>query len=86
MHEHANTHAVQAPVSTGTPVTQIGDGQVSLELSLLPLHWLIIDKIQAPVNSTASPTVVAYTGAAALPTMRSELFGLAAGVLAVAML
>ena len=54
-----------------TPIS-IGDGQ-----------------IQAPTNGTktsATPSVAVYTGAATLPTMRSELFGLAAGVLAVAML
>lgn len=46
-------------------------------------------QIQSPTNGTktsATPSVAVYTGAATLQTMRSELFGLAAGVLAVAML
>ncbi|KAF2214611.1 hypothetical protein CERZMDRAFT_90171 [Cercospora zeae-maydis SCOH1-5] len=61
---------IQAPQQTGSPVTQIPDGQ-----------------IQNPVNGTAPhPSVVPYTGAAALTTVRSEIFGLAAGVLALAML
>ena len=75
---------MQAP--TGSPVTQIADGQVQAPTGA-PVTQIADGQIQAPTNgSVASPTVVAYTGAAALPTMRSEIFGLAAGVLAVAML
>jgi hypothetical protein len=69
----------QAPTSAASkastaPVSQISDGQ-----------------IQAPTgsNSTiASPTATAqaYTGAAMPTAIRGELFGLAAGVLAVALL
>ncbi|CAK1355636.1 unnamed protein product [Cercospora beticola] len=77
---------VQAP--TGSPVTQIADGQIQApQQTGSPVTQIADGQVQAPTNgSVASPTVVAYTGAAALPTMRSELFGLAAGVLAVAML
>ncbi|KAI5370191.1 hypothetical protein Slin15195_G010690 [Septoria linicola] len=74
---------IQAP--TGSPVTQIADGQIQAPTGS-PVTQIADGQIQAPANSTASATVVPYTGAAALPTMRSELFGLAAGVLAVAML
>lgn len=75
---------IQAP--TGSPVTQIADGQIQAPTGS-PVTQIADGQIQAPTNgSVASPTVVAYTGAAALPTMRSEIFGLAAGVLAVAML
>ncbi|GIZ40369.1 hypothetical protein CKM354_000371000 [Cercospora kikuchii] len=75
---------VQAP--TGSPVTQIADGQIQAPQQTGSPVTQIADG-QAPTNgSVASPSVVPYTGAAAIPTMRSELFGLAAGVLAVAML
>ena len=60
--------------SSVKPVSQISDGQ-----------------IQAPTgtkSTVASPTssVVAYTGAAVPNAVRGELFGLAVGVLAIAML
>lgn len=83
---------IQAPTTkaTGAPVTQISDGQIQAPKSTgTPVTQIADGQIQSPVNGTktsATPSVAVYTGAATLQTMRSELFGLAAGVLAVAML
>lgn len=78
---------IQAP--TGSPVTQIGDGQIQAPTGS-PVTQIGDGQVQAPTgNSTVaapSATIQPYTGAAALPTLRAELFGLAAGVLALAVL
>ncbi|KXT13225.1 hypothetical protein AC579_1725 [Pseudocercospora musae] len=85
----------QAP--TGAPITQISDGQVQAPTSSpvkaptgSPVSQIGDGQVQAPTNgssvATATPSVQPYTGAAVLPTMRAELFGLAAGVFAFAML
>jgi len=83
----------QAPATTGAPVTQISDGQIQAPTSTLvsPVSQISDGQIQAPTganNTIVSPTasVVPYTGAAMPIAVRGELFGLAAGVLAVAML
>ncbi|EME88948.1 uncharacterized protein MYCFIDRAFT_86151 [Pseudocercospora fijiensis CIRAD86] len=82
---------VQA-TSPVAPVTQITDGQIQAPTSrpVSPVTQISDGQVQAPTNgsaiATATPTVQPYTGAAVLPTMRAELFGLAAGVLAVVML
>ncbi|EMF17469.1 uncharacterized protein SEPMUDRAFT_146491 [Sphaerulina musiva SO2202] len=85
---------IQAPTTTGAPVTQIGDGQIQAPTAAATSSGYVVSQIpdgqiQAPTNATkvsATPSVMPYTGAATIPTMRSELFGLAAGVLAIAML
>ncbi|KAK5136898.1 hypothetical protein LTR08_001820 [Meristemomyces frigidus] len=83
----------QAPVTTAAPVTQISDGQpqAPVATSVAPVSQISDGQTQAPTgaNSTiVSPTasVVPYTGAAMPIAVRGELFGLAAGVLALAML
>ncbi|KAK5717609.1 hypothetical protein LTR17_015962 [Elasticomyces elasticus] len=78
-----------APVS---PVTQIGDGQIQAPTSTAGGAAQASDgQIQASAgaNSTfASPSasVLPYTGAAAPIAIRGEYFGIAAAVMAVAML
>lgn len=75
---------VQAP--TGSPVTQISDGQVQAPTGS-PVAQISDGQVQANATvSTPSASVQPYTGAAASSVVRSELFGLAAGVLAVAFL
>jgi len=77
--------------SAAAPVTQISDGQIQATSAAAPVTQISDGQIQATTgaNSTvASPTasVVPYTGAAMPTAIGSQLFGLAAGVLAVAML
>ncbi|KAJ9621967.1 hypothetical protein H2203_006848 [Taxawa tesnikishii (nom. ined.)] len=72
---------------TAAPVTQISDGQIQATTGTAsPVTQISDGQIQAPTNgtgiTTASPTVQAFTGAAALPTMRAEMFGLAGAALA----
>ncbi|KAG9756564.1 hypothetical protein KCU73_g4856, partial [Aureobasidium melanogenum] len=89
---------IQAP--TGKPVTQISDGQIQAPTSATgkPVTQISDGQIQAPTGgatkaangtvvagaATAS-SVVAYTGAAAIPTFAAEMV-LAAGAFAVAFL
>ncbi|KAG9582006.1 hypothetical protein KCV04_g10907, partial [Aureobasidium melanogenum] len=89
---------IQAP--TGKPVTQISDGQIQAPTSATgkPVTQISDGQIQAPTGgatkaangtvvagaATAS-SVVAYTGAAAVPTFAAEMV-LAAGAFAVAFL
>jgi len=98
----ATTAASAAPVSqisdgqiqatTAAPVSQISDGQIQASTGTGAVVTQISDgQIQATTGANgtvASPTasVVAYTGAAMPTAIGSQLFGLAAGVLAVAML
>merc|ERR1712070_99375 len=78
---------VQAPTSTAAPVTQIGDGQIEAPSAAT-------GSPAAPTNGTAivSPTMSpsasaeAYTGAATTFGYSGELFAIAAGLVAVAML
>ncbi|KAI7212485.1 hypothetical protein KC333_g7092 [Hortaea werneckii] len=78
---------IQAPTSTAAPVTQIGDGQVQAPSAGT-------GSPAAPTNGTAiaSPTMSpsasaeAYTGAATTFGYSGELFAIAAGLAAVAML
>lgn len=78
---------VQAPTSTAAPVTQIGDGQIQAPSAGT-------GSPAAPTNGTAiaSPTMSpsasaeAYTGAATTFGYSGELFAIAAGLVAVAML
>ncbi|KAI7302781.1 hypothetical protein KC315_g15976 [Hortaea werneckii] len=78
---------VQAPTSTAAPVTQIGDGQIQAPSAGT-------GSPAAPTNGTAivSPTMSpsasaeAYTGAATTFGYSGELFAIAAGLAAVAML
>ncbi|KAI7006261.1 hypothetical protein D0869_15693 [Hortaea werneckii] len=78
---------VQAPTSTAAPVTQIGDGQIQAPSAGT-------GSPAAPTNGTAiaSPTISpsasaeAYTGAATTFGYSGELFAIAAGLAAVAML
>ncbi|KAI7529392.1 hypothetical protein KC319_g20016 [Hortaea werneckii] len=78
---------IQAPTSTAAPVTQIGDGQIQAPSAGT-------GSPAAPTNGTAiaSPTMSpsasaeAYTGAAATFGYSGELFAIAAGLFAVAML
>ncbi|KAI6894609.1 hypothetical protein KC334_g12047, partial [Hortaea werneckii] len=78
---------VQAPTSTAAPVTQIGDGQIQAPSAGT-------GSPAAPTNGTAvaSPTMSpsasaeAYTGAATTFGYSGELFVIAAGLAAVAML
>lgn len=76
---------IQAP--TGSPVTQISDGQIQAPTGA-PVTQIGDGQIQAPTNGTraATPSVQAYTGAAAIPTAIGSAFGLAIGAVAVAML
>ncbi|KAG9768713.1 hypothetical protein KCU61_g1588, partial [Aureobasidium melanogenum] len=90
---------IQAP-TTGKPVTQISDGQIQAPTSATgkPVTQISDGQIQAPTGgatkasngtvvagaATAS-SVVAYTGAAAVPTFAAEMV-LAAGAFAVAFL
>lgn len=73
---------IQATTATPAVVSQISDGQIQATSAGF--------KSAAASNNgtlaTASPSISTYTGAAALPTMASGAFGLAAGVLAMAML
>ncbi|KAK6002175.1 hypothetical protein QM012_001813 [Aureobasidium pullulans] len=91
---------IQAP-TTGKPVTQISDGQIQAPTSAAgkTVTQISDGQIQAPTGgatkaangtvvagaATASSSVVAYTGAAAVPTFAGEVL-LAAGALAVAFL
>merc|ERR1712070_1180733 len=78
---------IQAPTSTAAPATQIGDGQIQAPSAGTGTP-------AAPPNGTAiaSPTMSpsasaeAYTGAAATFGYSGELFAIAAGLVAVAML
>merc|ERR1711985_81346 len=78
---------IQAPTSTAAPVTQIGDGQIQAPSAGTGTP-------AAPTNGTAiaSPTMSpsasaeAYTGAATTFGYIGELFAIAAGLVAVAML
>ncbi|KAI7380279.1 hypothetical protein KC328_g12874 [Hortaea werneckii] len=78
---------IQAPTSTAAPVTQIGDGQIQAPSAGT-------GSPAAPTNGTAiaSPTMSpsasaeAYTGAATTFGYSGELFAIAAGLAAVAML
>ncbi|KAK4507150.1 hypothetical protein PRZ48_000884 [Zasmidium cellare] len=79
---------IQAP--TGSPITQISDGQVQVPTGS-PVQQISDGQIQKPTGNNGtiaapSASVQPYTGAAASSVVRSELFGLAAGVLAVALL
>ncbi|KAG9659501.1 hypothetical protein KCU95_g19740, partial [Aureobasidium melanogenum] len=87
---------IQAP--TGKPVTQISDGQIQAPTGK-PVTQISDGQIQAPTGgatkaangtvvagaATASSSIAAYTGAAAVPTFAGEML-LAAGALAVAFL
>ncbi|KAG9943158.1 hypothetical protein KCU81_g5289, partial [Aureobasidium melanogenum] len=91
---------IQAP-TTGKPVTQISDGQIQAPTSAAgkPVTQISDGQIQAPTGgatkaangtvvagaATASSSIAAYTGAAAVPTFAGEML-LAAGALAVAFL
>ncbi|KXT06482.1 hypothetical protein AC578_6030 [Pseudocercospora eumusae] len=79
---------IQGP--TASPVHQISDGQMARAPTGSPVSQISDGQVQVPTNgssvSPATPSVQPYTGAAALPAMRAELFGLAAGILAFAML
>jgi len=82
---------IQATTGTAKPVTQISDGQIQATTGTAkPISQISDGQIQAPTNGTrptsASATVQAFTGAAATPALRGELFGLAAGILAIAAL
>merc|ERR1711915_417747 len=78
---------IQAPTSTAAPVTQIGDGQIQAPSAGTGTP-------AAPTNGTAiaSPTMSpsasaeAYTGAATTFGYSGELFAIAAGLVAMAML
>jgi len=78
---------IQAPTSTAAPVTQIGDGQIQAPSAGT-------GSPAAPTNGTAiaSPTMSpsasaeAYTGAATTFGYSGELFAIAAGLVAMAML
>ena len=80
----------QIQATTSVPrVSQISDGQIQATTGRPVVSQISDGQIQATANgtrATSSPTVQAFTGAAALPTLRAELFGLAAGVLALAAL
>ncbi|KAK5119334.1 hypothetical protein LTR85_007690 [Meristemomyces frigidus] len=82
---------IQATTSAAA-VSQISDGQIQATSAAAPVTQISDGQIQATVgaNSTvASPTassVAIYTGAAMPTAIGGQLFGLAAGVLAVAML
>jgi len=94
----ATTGAVVTQISDGqiqattaaAVVTQISDGQIQATTGVAVVTQISDGQIQATANGTgvaaASATIQPYTGAAALPTLRAELFGLAAGVLALAAL
>ncbi|CAD0084283.1 unnamed protein product [Aureobasidium vineae] len=90
---------IQAPTSTAAPVTQISDGQIQAPTSTAaPVTQISDGQIQAPTGgstrasngtvvagaATAS-SVIAYTGAAAMPTFAGEML-IAAGAFAVAFL
>ncbi|KAF1350221.1 hypothetical protein BDV97DRAFT_185067 [Delphinella strobiligena] len=93
---------IQATTGTAAVVSQISDGQIQATTAKPAVVSQISDgQIQATsagtisaahgTNGTAVAAVSAtatqsYTGAASFPTMKAELFGLAAGVLAMAML
>merc|ERR1712169_10044 len=78
---------IQAPTSTAAPVTQIGDGQIQAPSAGT-------GSPAAPTNGTAiaspimspSASAEAYTGAATTFGYSGELFAIAAGLVAVAML
>ncbi|KAL1297934.1 hypothetical protein AAFC00_006447 [Neodothiora populina] len=76
----------QIQATTGKPsvVTQIGDGQIQFPTAGASSG--VTHGGNGTGIAVASPTVSTYAGAAAIPTMKAELFGLAAGVLAMAML
>lgn len=79
-------------MTTGRPVGQISDGQIQASTMAAmttgrPVSQISDGQIQAPTNATkTSSRPATYTGAAAMPTLGNELFGLAAGVIALAML
>ncbi|GAB7350198.1 hypothetical protein MBLNU459_g0858t1 [Dothideomycetes sp. NU459] len=88
---------IQATTGTAHVVTQISDGQIQATTGAAVVTQISDGQIQATAGTsvkaangtsvaTASPSIATYTGAAAIPTLRSEIFGLAAGVLALAML
>ncbi|EMC95029.1 hypothetical protein BAUCODRAFT_72654, partial [Baudoinia panamericana UAMH 10762] len=90
---------IQATTGTARPVSQISDGQIQATASVRsnastssvrPVSQISDGQIQATrTNGTiasASATAARYTGAAAPVVFSGELFGLAAGALAVAML
>ena len=78
---------IQAPTSTAAPVTQIGDGQIQA-----PSVGTGTPAVPTNGTAIASPTMSprasaeAYTGAAATFGYSGELFAIAAGLVAVAML
>lgn len=77
--------------TAANPVTQISDGQIQATTAKNPVTQISDGQIQAPTaraSYTASSTrsAVAYTGAAMPVAMRGEAFGLAAGVLAIALI
>lgn len=83
---------IQAPTSAPVaPVTQISDGQIQAPTSTpaaAPVSQIGDGQVQAgnaTMTAMPSATPQPYTGAASVPTFRNELFGLAAGVLALAM-
>ncbi|GAM85162.1 hypothetical protein ANO11243_031660 [Dothideomycetidae sp. 11243] len=79
---------------TGAPVTQITDGQPQAPTTGAVVTQASDAQIGAPTNGTAvtSATLTkagasaTYTGAAQMPTIKAELMGLAAGLLALAAL
>lgn len=81
---------IQAPTTAAAVVSQIGDGQIQAPTGAV-VSQISDGQIQAPTNGTRSTTAspsapVQFTGAASQLTLRAELFGLAAGVLALAAL
>ncbi|KAI4719596.1 hypothetical protein E4T48_04060 [Aureobasidium sp. EXF-10727] len=90
---------IQAPTATAKPVTQISDGQIQAPTSTgKPVTQISDGQIQAPTGGATRPSngtvvagaatassVVAYTGAAAMPTFAGEML-IAAGAFAVAFL
>lgn len=80
---------IQAPTSKAVaPVTQISDGQIQAPTSKAVVSQISDGQVQAPTAASATATTsrAVYTGAAVMPTAGAEIFGLAAGILAVAML
>ncbi|KAK4548007.1 hypothetical protein LTR36_010727 [Oleoguttula mirabilis] len=83
----------QVQATTAAPVTQISDGQIQASATTTgaAVSQISDGQIQASGGSnttvaSATASAVAYTGAAMPTAIRGELFGIAAGVLAIAML
>jgi hypothetical protein len=92
---------IQAPTSTPVaPITQISDGQIQAPTATASCTQIVDGQPQCPVvtgsippyggNSSVAPaypsSIVPATGAAATAGLGNQIIGLAAGVIAVAML